>query len=301
MNGIHDLGGMHGFGRVIREENEPIFHADWERRVFALFLVAGRQLSNLDATRHAIERIPPERYLASTYYERWLYSLETRLVESGIATRDEIDAAQRKLQTPSAAGDMDSTVERSAPVAPEFEPRARVMDGPSDASSEGSRKTARFKVGDQVIARNLNPPGHTRSPRYVRGHRGTIFRDWGAFALPDSNAHGLGANRQHCYSVGFSGRELWGTDRPRNEHVFVDLWEDYLEPVRVRSRTVAPRAHGAKTALHRVASVAPVKQKKKLAPAKMKQVQVPKRKALSASSKAVTRTAKKTARPRKRR
>jgi nitrile hydratase beta subunit len=226
MNGVHDLGGMHGFGAVLREENEPVFHAEWERRSFAIVLaMLNARCFNIDEFRRTIERMPPERYLRAPYYARWLYAIEGLLAEKGIIGAGEIDAriehrrhGREELLPGSLHTGHDAHAEPS-------------RDAPQQ-SSEGSRAAAlrhdpkfkaRFRPGDRVIARNLNPQGHTRLPRYVRGHRGVIHRDWGTFVFPDSHAHGAGANPQHCYAVEFGARELWGEAWPSDERVYVDL------------------------------------------------------------------------------
>jgi nitrile hydratase subunit beta len=211
MNGIHDMGGMDGFGPVIREENEPVFHADWERRVWGIALSTLRTLGvSADELRHAIERIPPARYLDSSYYERWLAAAETILLERGVVTREEFRAA---------LGD-----EGAGAI-------AKPAEGPPASSGARSKAPrARFKPGDRVRARNINPPGHTRLPRYARGKEGVIVKDWGVFVFPDTNAHRVGQRPQHCYAVAFDARELWGKPARAKERVNVDLWEDYLEP-----------------------------------------------------------------------
>ena len=218
MNGVHDMGGMDGFGPVVREDNEPVFHAAWEPRVFALanlsFVRAG---VNVDEFRHAIERIPPARYLASSYYERWLAAVETLLVERGVVTREEL-LARYPL-----TGKLDWIARAVATTGP------AARDQPTASGRAGARlPRARFKAGDIVRARNLNPSGHTRLPRYVRGKTGAIARDWGVFDFPDTNAHHAGRKPQHCYSVSFTARELWG--KSGRERLLIDLWEDYLEP-----------------------------------------------------------------------
>jgi nitrile hydratase beta subunit len=213
MNGIHDLGGMDGFARIVREDNEPVFHSEWEERTFALALsTMAARCFNTDEFRRTVERMPPVRYLGASYYERWLYSLETLLAEKGIVTRDEIEAALRDPK------------------------QSRVADAASreSTSSAGARerekvRKARFSPGQRVVAKNINPAGHTRLPRYARGKRGIVRHDWGLFALPDSRAHGMGRNTQHCYGVEFEARELWGRDHPARERIYLDLWEDYLE------------------------------------------------------------------------
>ncbi|HUA36080.1 MAG TPA: nitrile hydratase subunit beta [Candidatus Binataceae bacterium] len=211
MNGIHDMGGMDGFGPVVAEQNEPVFHAEWERRLYAMISAAIFRIPGMSADefRHAIERIPPARYLSSSYYERWLAAAEELLVERGLITRQELLTAN--------GASADSVIANlPAAVAPELSKRA-------------ARMRARFKVGDRVRAREINPPGHTRLPRYARGKLGTIARDWGVFVFADSNAHRVGENRQHCYAVKFDAHELWGKAARARERVNIDLWEDYLE------------------------------------------------------------------------
>jgi nitrile hydratase beta subunit len=221
---------MHGFGPVILEPNEPVFHADWERRTFALALATmGAGRANVDEFRHATERMEPAHYLASSYYEHWLHAIETVLTEKGIIGAGEIDSAIR--------GNMIEAA-REASVAEPGAADAGLWSNP-DASSSRPRAAAalrydpqfkaRFKPGDRIIVRNLNPAGHTRAPRYVRGHRGVIRRDWGVFVFPDTHAHGLGTNPRHCYAVEFTARELWGPDRAAGERIYVDLWDNYID------------------------------------------------------------------------
>jgi nitrile hydratase len=194
MDGIHDLGGMHGFGRVPWSASEPAFHAPWEGRVFALAslaLTAG--VANIDAFRHAIERLAPVTYLTSSYFGRWLAATELLLRET----------AEKKLTPPTSPGTL-RTVAR----------------GP------------RFKVGARVRTRPMHPSGHTRLPRYARGLRGTVALVHPAFVFPDTNAHGQGEEPQHVYAVRFAARDLWGDDAEPGVHVHVDCFERYLEPAR---------------------------------------------------------------------
>jgi nitrile hydratase subunit beta len=220
VNGVHDLGGMHGFGPVIGEENEPVFHSNWERRVLGItFALAANDRfgRNSDQFRHAIERMEPVRYLSTGYYEHWLHGIETLLVEKGLLTPGELAAAGIGVDTRPARGG------------------SRGGDG-SVVSRSAKERRARFKPGDRIVTRNLNPAGHTRLPRYARGKPGVIARDLGAFAFPDTNAHCAGRNRQHAYSVRFDARDLWGSQAGERERVFVDLWEDYLELAAKRRR-----------------------------------------------------------------
>jgi nitrile hydratase beta subunit len=230
MNGVHDMGGMDGFGRVVPEQNEPVFRADWERRVVGLASVVMWRF-NADESRHAIERIPPARYLASSYYERWLSAIETLVVERGLVTREELLAKQ------------DGSID------PVWIANSVANRGPAPVKGKSGSKPprARFSKGDRVRARNLNPGGHTRLPRYVRGKAGVIARDWGVFDFPDTNAHHAGTKPQHCYSVSFDARELWGKSAKANsrDRVLIDLWEDYLEPIastpKPRMKTRVPK------------------------------------------------------------
>jgi nitrile hydratase beta subunit len=209
------MGGLDGFGPVVPEKNEPVFHADWERRAFALVNLAVRAAHSYgDEFRHVIERIPPGRYLASSYYERWIAAAETLLVERGVVTREELIAKQDASIDP-------SVIANAVP--------ARGPTAVKDNSPKEPR--ARFVKGARVRARNLNPSGHTRLPRYVRGKAGVIARDWGVFVFPDTNSHRAGAKPQHCYSVVFDARELWGKSANSRERLYIDLWEDYLEPI----------------------------------------------------------------------
>ncbi len=231
MNGVHDMGGMDGFGPIPIEKNEPVFHADWEKRMYAIAMsMAGRGFTSADEFRHAIERIPAPVYLDSSYYERWLSAMMTLLVEKKIVTREELMA-------------------RGAdPVAPAQPANHFKGDSPS-----ARRRRPRFREGDCVVARNLNPTGHTRLPRYVRGKRGVIHRDWGIYVFADSNAHHAGDRAQHVYSVTFTARELWGDAAPRRDTLRIDMWEDYLDadstkakPAKKKSSSITRPARGKK-------------------------------------------------------
>ena len=218
MNGIHDMGGMTCFGPIKREENEPVFHAEWERRVFALNVGNAGGLGPIDASRHRGERLNPGFYINSAYYERWLAGLEMALKEFGVASDEELAAGE--LTTP-------WTPPRPPPDADTIE--ARTGRG-FPATRDTGRQKARFAVGTRVRARNINPSGHTRLPRYVRGHLGTVVRVHGTHVFPDTNAHGQGENPQPLYNVRFDAAELWGPEAPANDRLYIDLWEDYLEP-----------------------------------------------------------------------
>jgi nitrile hydratase subunit beta len=215
MNGIHDLGGMTCFGRVVREEQEPVFHVAWERRVFAMTLAA--RVANLDEFRHAVERMDPLHYLASTYYEHWLAALETLLVEKGFLTKEELETGTAK--------DTSST---RTPLSPDD--IVRIVQHGRSTQRQTGRTTPRFRPGDRIVARNIHPSGHTRLPRYVRGKQGVIDCIHGTFVYPDTNAHGGGEQPQPVYCVRFDAHTLWGPTVPARDSIYIDLWEDYLEP-----------------------------------------------------------------------
>jgi len=218
MNGIHDMGGMHNMGPILRERDEPVFHAPWEGRALALTLaVAALRKWNLDASRHARERVPPAEYLRSTYYEIWTAGLIDLMVRHGLVTQAELDSGR---PAPGSA--------RASPPLTAEKVAGSLARG--DPATRNVALAPRFKPGDRVRARNIHPTGHTRLPRYARGKLGIILRDHGVHVLPDSNAHFLGENPQHLYSVRFAARELWGEAAAPRDSVHLDLWDHHLEP-----------------------------------------------------------------------
>jgi nitrile hydratase subunit beta len=219
MNGVHDIGGMHGFGPIEREENEPLFHADWERRALGIaILVPTLGYYNDDADRYGWERMAPAEYLQASYYELWLTTVEYNLARLGILTGDEL--ATRIAFFREHPG-VDPPPVRAA--APPPLPEAP-MDPPVP------RLAPRFAVGDVVLTRNVHPVGHTRLPRYARGKRGVIQVIHSPQTFPDTNAHGLGKNPQIVYNVRFEGRELWGDSAEPHQVLYLDLWDSYLVP-----------------------------------------------------------------------
>jgi len=216
MNGAHDLGGMHGFGQVEIEKNEPVFHFPWEKRAFALTLASGFHGKwNLDMSRYAREQMPPAEYLATTYYEHWLFGLQKLLVEQQLVTAIELQTGRAEAKTS----------ELRALQVSDVEPLLRKRR----AARLDEDVPPRFRAGERVVARNINPTGHTRLPRYARGRRGVIERDHGVFIFADTHAMSRDKKPQHCYSVRFTARELWGTDASAHDSVFVDLWDDHLD------------------------------------------------------------------------
>ena len=222
MNGPHDMGGMHGFGPVVRKENEPVFHADWEKTVLSkLQMVRYCEIVNIDECRHGIERIPPAEYLTSSYWERWLASMERNLTEKAVITQEELEERvsllRERPETPTPQREDPSLV-------------ARLKTPPSGQLLYQREGTApRFAVGDRIVTKNIHPTGHTRFPRYARGKCGTIHEVHGCYVFPDTHAHGQGEQPQPLYTVSFEGAELWGPSSEPRERVYIDLWEPYLD------------------------------------------------------------------------
>jgi nitrile hydratase len=218
MNSIADMGGMHGFGALDLSEDAWPFHDDWERRILGItFATLGAGLFNVDEIRSVTESIEPATYLGSTYFERWLYTAEVLLQRKGVVAAQEL--ARGRSASPGSA----------VPVVTQAIAQAIVEQGATSRSAEGA--APRFRPGDAVLARNINPTHHTRLPRYIRGRRGVVMLDHGTFVLPDSNAAGLGARPQHVYGVRFTARELWGQQASDRDTLQIDLFDDYLEPV----------------------------------------------------------------------
>lgn len=217
MNGIHDLGGMHGFGPVETNPDEALFSDEWERRVFGLF--APVQIAaeiSVDEFRFAIEGMGAANYLETSYYEHWLHAFETLAVSCGLVSAEELAAGKgagfEKREPPLAAADVPKI------IASGHQARSEIVGPP------------RFAVGARVRARNLNPTHHTRLPRYVRGKVGVVDRIHGAYELPDHIAQRLNEAPQGCYSVRFEGEELWGADAGARDALYIDLFDDYLDP-----------------------------------------------------------------------
>jgi nitrile hydratase beta subunit len=221
MNGGHDLGGMHGLGPIDPEPEatEPVFHHEWEKRAFALTLATGALGRwTIDMGRHARERQHPADYLRHSYYENWLAGLEKLLLERGLVSAEELASGK-------ASGPADDAVRARVLTAEKVGP-AVARGGPVEVAIDAP---PRFAVGDRVRAINRHPTGHTREPRYVRGHAGVVHEHYGAHVFPDRSAAGERVGR-HLYSVRFEAGELWGQSAAPAGAVYVDLWEDYLEP-----------------------------------------------------------------------
>jgi nitrile hydratase subunit beta len=215
VNGIHDMGGMHGFGPVRIEPDEPVFHRRWEARVFGISLLSALRLGgNIDARRHGLERLDPVTYLKDGYYGRWLARLETDLLGLGVLARDELEARAAGGKAPAAA----------LPALPAAPPR------PAHPFLRAVPRQPAFRLGDRVRTRNHQPPGHTRLTAYARGRRGAVARVHPACVFPDTHAHFLGENPEHVYAVRFEAHELWGEGAEAGTCVHLDCFESYLEP-----------------------------------------------------------------------
>jgi nitrile hydratase beta subunit len=217
MNGAADMGGMHGFGPIELEPNEPVFHADWEKKAFALNMATGvANIWNLDAFRFERESIPPPQYLNLSYYGLWIVTLEHMMLKHGVATPEEVAAGHALAPVKKAARAV--TAENVANMVRCGSPYNRPAPAP-----------ALFKVGDIVRAKNMHPQTHTRLPRYTRGHEGEVVRIVGCHVFPDSNARNTGEDPHWLYTVRFDGRELWGEDSDPTVRVCIEAWEPYLD------------------------------------------------------------------------
>lgn len=219
MNSVHDMGGMHNMGRIEPEPSEPVFHHDWEKRVFALTLAAGFcRRWNIDMSRYSREVMPPADYLQASYYERWLHGLRRLLVERGLLTADEL-----------ASGRVAAGRAPDVRALPAVEVQQALRNRRA-ARMDAGLKPPRFKAGERVRTLNAHPMHHTRLPRYARDKVGVIDRDHGVFIFPDEHAKTGTRVPSHCYSVRFEGRELWGRDAGPRDAVYIDLFDEYLEP-----------------------------------------------------------------------
>ena len=203
MDGIHDLGGKQGFGKVRYTQGATAFHAPWEIRAHSLHAHAVRlQIYNVDEYRHGIERMDPRHYLTASYYERTLTSLATLLVEKGVVTPEELERR--------AGGDF--------PLA-----------APSAPGRTNAQARSRFRLGDRVRVTQDSVPGHMRLPGYIRGKTGVVVGESPAYPFPDAHAHGVQSEDEPTYDVRFRSEDLWpNSAEPALIHVGV--FQSYLEP-----------------------------------------------------------------------
>ncbi|MGH8933281.1 MAG: nitrile hydratase subunit beta [Egibacteraceae bacterium] len=224
MNGVHDLGGTDGLGPVVVEENEPVWHSEWEKAAFCMFpfpFAAG--FFGVDGFRYGIEQMHPAVYLLSPYYEHWVHAAEHYGVEQGVLDPDEIERrTQYYLEHPD-----EPLPDTKNPDLLAF-PDAAVKHGvPARRESDAP---PRFAVGDKVRIIDDSPRDHTRRAGYIRGKTGVIELAHGTFLYPDSAGNGRGDDPTHVYTVRFDGAHLWGADvADPNTSVYFDVWEPYLE------------------------------------------------------------------------
>ena len=224
MNGIHDMGGMHGFGPVVREEHEPVFHEAWEGRVYGMRSRFGAKFPPPypGVGRTYIESIPPLTYLEMSYYERFLESLIQRAIDTGVITAEELRARISRFED-----------DPAAMVSQREDPQAvseTLKQLKTQLRPETKGLAPRFKPGDGVTAINVSRFGHNRLPRYIRGKRGVIERVNGLYAIEDEKAFAEDPTPQTVYTVRFAGEEVWGTECEPNLRVYLELWEGYLQP-----------------------------------------------------------------------
>lgn len=231
MNGIHDMGGMHGFGQVPHEGDEPVFHEPWEGRVMGIRrALAKHQIYEPYNFRFAVERLDPAVYLSSSYYERHLRATENAAISKGLITREEMDEKMEFFrQHPEAVPPRREDPEESTHI--------QEITFMLQPLHRNTGTTPRFHVGDTVRARNINPAGHTRLPRYVRGKRGVVAKYYGVHDFPDMDLAGTKSPPQPIYSVQFDAAELWGTSAEENQVLFIDMWEEYIEPAQAGQAT----------------------------------------------------------------
>jgi nitrile hydratase beta subunit len=212
---VHDMGGMHGFGPIVPDGET--FHEPWERRLFGLTRVCRAAGITSGHFREAIEAMPPDLYLAASYYERWMYGLERRLERAGTVTPEDLQAALARTE----AG--------PAPERSDAEFAARCVAAQGRGGPMPTAAAPRFRPGQRVRVRRMRPDGHTRCPRYVRGAAGVIERVHGDDLLADADARGRDEPVEAVYAVRFRSDDLFGPGEEPPFRVLVDLWESYLE------------------------------------------------------------------------
>ena len=217
MDGVHDMGGMHGFGKVEPEQDEPVFHDDWEARTFALceaMLYTG--VWCIDQRRFAREQLPPDVYLASSYYKKWALGLEKQLAELGLVGSDELAAGH--------------ALRPGKPLKRKLSAAEVLKAITCGLFARAAQKPPRFSPGDRVRTKNIHPKTHTRLPRYARDKVGVVEALRGCHVFPDTVAIGKGEDPQWLYTVLFDGRELWGDNEEPSLKVSIEAFEPYLEP-----------------------------------------------------------------------
>jgi len=223
MNGVHDLGGTDGLGTVPVEENEPVWHSEWEKAAFGMFSLPFRAgFFGVDQFRYGIEKMHPALYLLSPYYEHWMHSCEHYGMDKGVFDEAEVERRTKHyLENPD-----EPLPDTKDPEILEFVNAAVKHGAPAKRESDA---VAKFSVGDSVIVADDSPYGHTRRARYIRGKTGVIELAHGTFIYPDTAGNGLGEDPEHVYTLKFTNEELWGAGPAEpNGVVFFDVWEPYI-------------------------------------------------------------------------
>lgn len=220
MNSIHDMGGMHGFGEIPYEENEPVFHAPWEGRVYAMAMYTPKGVPG--GFRYMIEKMEPTAYLAASYYEKWMHARTQGLIESGDITQTELDEKIAYFRENS---------EARPPVVNDPERVAKALKSmyktlPPDPAQPDPPK---FKIGDEIRAKNMHPIGHTRLPRYCRGKAGIIDFVYDYWRVDDTPPAGEDHAIEPLYRIKFEAKTLWGEEAEPNQVLYIDMFESYLE------------------------------------------------------------------------
>ena len=221
MNSMHDMGGMHGFGKVPYEENEPVFYAPWEGRVYAMAMYTPVGVPG--GFRYMIEKMEPTAYLTASYYEKWMHARTQGMLESGTFTQAELDEKIDYFR---------KNPEVSPPVKTDSERvekalKAMYKQQPADAAHPDPPK---FNVGDVIRAKNMHPIGHTRLPRYCRGKQGLVDFVYNCWRVDDTPSAGEEHAIEPLYRIKFEARELWGDEAELNQVLYIDMFESYLEP-----------------------------------------------------------------------
>jgi len=225
MNGVHDMGGMHGFGPVEPEENEPVFHSPWEARIFGMAIALGPHgIHDPAGLRSSLENMAPAEYLGYSYYRRWLEVTEQALMRKGLLTAEGLETRTAQLR---------ERPETEVPRVENTELRQRLESAIYRRSSphKDIGIVPRFQIGDPITVLNVHSRTHTRLPGYARGKRGVIDRLHGVHDFHDVLPDGQEAQPQPVYSVRFTAKELWGESAEANQKVYLDMWESYLVTV----------------------------------------------------------------------
>lgn len=228
MDGVHDMGGMQGFGRVEPDDDTVGYHANWEGLVHSAFVATlGSGVHNMDEFRHSIERMRPNHYLNAAYYDRWLVGISTLAVENG-------------LISPMELRDRTVAISSNETTVPDHRNPGRIeelIDGVVEqySSRQEQEQEPTFELGDEVQVRNMHPDGHTRCPGYVRNARGVVKQHRGTHTFPDTHAHG-DEEAEPMYNVAFDLNELWNEGNESevdnsNDVIRIELWESYLREV----------------------------------------------------------------------